>query len=184
MKNSLWFGQLLTIGLIVLFGIIAFTHTKKTEEITDEIVIDFDKDGTNDILEIVNNTKALLEEQSNDYVYTDIIWLVLKDTGYDFKSMINKDINDNKDYYGINIPNEKVDYRNFENIKKYFQKYITVIDDDKYQDGDIIFYKNDIGIYIENSIVHLKENTFVKEDLNDEYVYSHYRFILHEAKML
>ena len=47
-----------------------------------------------------------------------------------------------------------------------------------------LFKPGDIGIYIENSIVHLKENTFVKEDLNDEYVYSHYRFILHEAKML
>lgn len=181
MKNSLWFGQLLTIGLIVLFGIIAFTHTKNKEEPVEVKIIDYDKDGISDIEEIVKNSKSLLEETNSDYVYTDIIWLVLKDTGYEFKNMINKDINENKEYYGINYPDEKIDYRNYENIKKYFDKYITKIEDDNYQNGDIIFYKNDIGIYVDNEIIHLKEKVFIKESILDEHIYGHYRFIIKEA---
>ncbi|MDP4182013.1 MAG: DUF1287 domain-containing protein, partial [Bacillota bacterium] len=78
---------------------------------------DKDKDGLNDLddivegarKEIANKTKYKDAYYNGGYppdsegVCTDVIWRALKNAGYDFKKLIDKDINENLKDYSIGV---------------------------------------------------------------------------------
>lgn len=138
----------LTLGIVVLLGYNYFVFQDvfffiKGKVTIDKVICegDLDYDGISDMddivqgarLEIANHTKY----QSNYYeggyppenegVCTDVIWRALKNTGYDLKSNMQKDIAEHtKDYlWGVDVPDPNIDFRRVKNQYVFFEKYAT-----------------------------------------------------------
>ena len=115
---------MLVLFLILLLAVIAFFKTdvkgkfiKPKYEDVIKSDIDYDSDGLDDYTDILNGAKDFINEKpkykskyydggypTDEYrVCTDIIWYALKNAGYDFKTLIDEDIKNNKEEYDEDV---------------------------------------------------------------------------------
>ena len=131
--------------------------------------IDKDNDGIDDQTDILDGAKKYISTKpkykskyyntgypNDGYgVCTDVIAFALKDAGYDLQSLVNEHILANKDLYDIEVVDKNIDFRRVKNLKIYLdynaQILTTDINDiEKWQGGDIVVFKNHIGIVSDN----------------------------------
>lgn len=131
--------------------------------------IDKDNDGIDDQTDILDGAKKYIsmkpKYKSKYYntgypndgygVCTDVVAFALKDVGYDLQSLVNEHILANKDLYDIEVVDKNIDFRRVKNLKIYLdynaQILTTDINDiEKWQGGDIVVFKNHIGIVSDN----------------------------------
>ena len=131
--------------------------------------IDKDNDGIDDQTDILDGAKKYIsmkpKYKSKYYntgypndgygVSTDVVAFALKDAGYDLQSLVNEHILANKDLYDIEVVDKNIDFRRVKNLKIYLDynaiSLTTDINDiEKWQGGDIVVFKNHIGIVSDN----------------------------------
>ena len=131
--------------------------------------VDKDNDGIDDQTDILNGAKKYIsmkpKYKSKYYntgypndgygVCTDVVAFALKDAGYDLQSLVNEHILANKDLYDIEVVDKNIDFRRVKNLKIYLDynaiSLTTDINDiEKWQGGDIVVFKNHIGIVSDN----------------------------------
>lgn len=131
--------------------------------------IDKDNDGIDDQTDILDGTKKYISTKpkykskyyntgypNDGYgVCTDVVAFALKDAGYDLQSLVNKHILANKDLYDIEVVDKNIDFRRVKNLKIYLDYNaqsltIDINDIEKWQGGDIVVFKNHIGIVSDN----------------------------------
>ena len=88
-------------------------------------------------------------------VCTDVVAFALKDAGYDLQSLVNEHILANKDLYDIEAVDKNIDFRRVKNLKIYLDYNAVSLtkdinDIEKWQGGDIVVFKNHIGIVSDN----------------------------------
>lgn len=164
--------------ILALIGIVAYSYfiyqdcfyfiRPSIEVAVLEITSDKDKDGMNDLDDIVEGARKEIKNRTqyrSDYykggyppddegVCTDVIWRALSNAGYIIKDKIDKDIKENtNDYPRVNdSPDPNIDFRRVKNQYVFFTKYaqnltIEVYPGDKenlkeWQRGDIVVLKN------------------------------------------
>lgn len=85
-------------------------------------------------------------------VCTDVIWNGFMAAGYNIKSMIDTDIENNlEEYRTIEIPEPNIDFRRVKNLRVFFERNAEVLTPelavaDKWQPGDIVVFTNHIAI--------------------------------------
>lgn len=131
--------------------------------------IDKDNDGIDDQTDILDGAKKYISTKpkykskyyntgypNDGYgVCTDVVAFAFKDAGYDLQSLVNEHILANKDLYDIGVVDKNIDFRRVKNLKIYLdynaQSLTTYINDiEKWQGGDIVVFKNHIGIVSDN----------------------------------
>lgn len=163
----------LTLSLtIVLYGLYIFNYiphkkyTNKDFKIKTYISnVDKDNDEIDDQTDILNNARNYISRKpkykskyyktgypNDEYgVCTDVVAFSLKNAGYDLKTLVNEHIKSNKKLYKIKNIDENIDFRRVQNLKIYFNKTAIQLTSDinkieKWQGGDIVIFKNHIGI--------------------------------------
>ena len=169
--------------------------------------VDKDNDGIDDQTDILNSAKEYVSTkpkyQSKYYgtgypddeygVCTDVVAFALKDAGYDLMELVNEDIINNKDKYDIDVIDKNIDFRRVKNLDVYFKNNsISLTTDleqiDKWQGGDIIVFKDHIGIVSDkrnkNGVPFLIHHAYprqinyeedVLELYDKDYIIGHYR---------
>ena len=215
MKIFLRFGNVLVIILILLLVFIALDHFNylPSQIFSDsDFDIEFipsskdaDADGVVDYSDILNCAREFVGQKpkyksayysggypdDDYYVCTDLIWYALKEAGYDFKSLIDEDIKNNKEDYDIDIQDTNIDFRRVRNIQVFLDKYTEKLTTDAediaaWQGGDIVVYENHIGIVSDkrnedgqNYLIHHDGYHKYEEDgLTRKKIIGHYRFNL------
>lgn len=131
--------------------------------------IDKDNDGIDDQTDILDSAKKYISTKpkykskyyntgypNDGYgVCTDVVAFALKDACYDLQSLVNEHILANKDLYDIEVVDKNIDFRRVKNLKIYLDynavSLTTDINDiEKWQGGDIVVFKNHIGIVSDN----------------------------------
>ncbi len=131
--------------------------------------IDKDNDGIDDQTDILDGAKKYIsmkpKYKSKYYntgypndgygVCSDVVAFALKDAGYDLQSLVNEHILANKDLYDIEVVDKNIDFRRVKNLKIYLDYNaqsltIDINDIEKWQGGDIVVFKNHIGIVSDN----------------------------------
>lgn len=127
--------------------------------------VDMDGDGIDDQTDILNNVRKYIETKpkykskyyetgypNDEYgVCTDVVAFGLLDAGYDLMTLVNEDIQDNKDKYNIELVDKNIDFRRVKNLQVYFENNAISLTTDitdikEWQGGDIVIFKNHIGI--------------------------------------
>lgn len=127
--------------------------------------VDKDKDGVDDQVDILQgaldycNTKPKYKSKYYDSGYpddgygvcTDVVAFAMKAAGYDLMELVEKDIQEHPDNYGITEPDKNIDFRRVRNLQVFLRNYVDnlttdVFDVDNWQGGDIVIFKNHIGI--------------------------------------
>lgn len=127
--------------------------------------IDKDQDGIDDQTDILMNTRAYIATKpkykskyyetgySNDGygVCTDVVAIALLHAGYDLMELVNEDVKEHKEVYGIEKIDKNIDFRRVRNLKVYCKrKMISLTTDikeiEQWQGGDIVIFKSHIGI--------------------------------------
>ena len=166
--------SILTIGIIYtlyIFNIIPHKKYTNSDFNIDTYIssIDKDNDGTDDQTDILNNVREYVKTKpkykskyystgySNDEygVCSDVVAFGLLNAGYNLMELVNKDIINNKDQYNIEVVDKNIDFRRVRNLKIYFERnsinLTTNINDiSSWQGGDIVVFKNHIGIVSNN----------------------------------
>ena len=169
--------------------------------------VDKDNDGVDDQTDILNSAKEYISTNpkyeskyyatgypDDEYgVCTDVVAFALKDAGYDLMELVNEDIINNKDKYDIDVIDKNIDFRRVKNLDVYFKNNsISLTTDleqiDKWQGGDIIVFKDHIGIVSDkrnkNGVPFLIHHAYprqinyeedVLELYDKEYIIGHYR---------
>lgn len=151
------------------FGILQGRKYTSSEFEINEIQseIDYNNNGVDDYTDILNGAKIDAENKpkykseyyaggyppDNVGVCSDVIWRAFKNAGYSLKDMIDKDIENNRDDYDIEIVDRNIDFRRVVNLRVFFDKYATTLtndinDIDEWMPGDIVIFGNNkhIGI--------------------------------------
>lgn len=172
MKKSIILG--ISILLIVCFITIYVFIPRRTysaEEFGIELIttIDCNQNGIDDYRDIVigarkdatNHVKYKSAYYAGGYppmdegVCTDMVWRAFKEAGYDFKMMIDNDIQIAKEeYYALDkVPDPNIDFRRVGNLKVYFERNEVILTLDindiaSFQSGDIVIFGKDkhVGI--------------------------------------
>lgn len=180
-------------------------YDKDFDIITYKSSIDKDNDGIDDQTDILNNAKEYIKKKpkykskyyasgypDDEYgVCTDVVGYALLNSGYDLKLLVGNDINNNKEEYNIEKPDDKIDFRRVKNLKVYLDRNAISLTTDlndinSWQGGDIVVFKKHIGIIsnIRNSrgipyIIHHANPYQInyEEDILDYYgeIIGHYR---------
>lgn len=84
-------------------------------------------------------------------VCTDVVAFGMRNAGLDLRELVNADIEENRADYGIDVPDKNIDFRRVKNLKVYFEhtaKSLTtdINKTDEWQGGDIVVFKNHIGV--------------------------------------
>lgn len=198
---------LILTSILSYFGIISprkYTSSEFNIE-TIKSKIDFNNNGIDDYTDILNGAKIDAKNKpkyksvyysggyppDNVGVCTDVVWRAFKNAGYSLKDMIDKDIENNKEDYNIDIIDKNIDFRRVVNLRVFFDKYaITLTNDinkiDEWQPGDIVIfgdnqhigivsnYRNRSGVtyIIHNGGQPVREEDYLKRSV----VIKHYRF--------
>jgi hypothetical protein len=131
--------------------------------------IDKDNDGIDDQSDILNSVREYIATKpkykskyyatgypdDNYGVCTDVVAFGLLGAGYDLMTLVNEDIKNNKDKYNIDTIDKNIDFRRVNNLKIYFDNNAISLTTDIYdtiswQGGDIVVFKNHIGIVSDN----------------------------------
>ncbi len=219
MEKFLRFGNVIVLVLILILGYIALDHFNylpskifSDSDFDIEFVKsekDADADGVDDYTDILNGARKFVEKKpkyksayygggypdDGYYVCTDVIWYALQEAGYDFKTLIDEDIRNNKKDYDIDIQDTNIDFRRVRNIKVFLDKYTEKLTTDAediaaWQGGDIVVYEDHIGIVSDkrnedgiNYIIHHDGYHKYEEDgLTRKKVVGHYRFDLNTGE--
>lgn len=158
---------LVTIYLLYIFNYIPHKKYENKDFGIEKYIsnVDFDNDGIDDETDILESTKKYLATKpkykskyyiggypdDNYGVCTDVVSFGLKGAGYDLKKLVNEDINNHKELYGIDVIDENIDFRRVKNLKIYFENNAIKLTNDIYdisnwQGGDIVIFNNHIGI--------------------------------------
>ena len=215
MEKFLRFGNVIVLVLILILVYIAldyFNYLPSKIFSDSDFDIEFvksekdaDADGVDDYTDILNGARKFVEKKpkyksayygggypdDGYYVCTDVIWYALQEAGYDFKTLIDEDIRNNKKDYDIDIQDTNIDFRRVRNIKVFLDKYTEKLTTDAediaaWQGGDIVVYEDHIGIVSDkrnedgiNYIIHHDGHHKYEEDgLTRKKVVGHYRFNL------
>jgi len=162
---------ILILSTIVIIG---FFIPKKTYSASDFYIemittIDCNQNGLDDYQDIVlgarkdatNRVKYKSAYYAGGYppedegVCTDMVWRAFQEAGYDFKNMIDTDIQLAKnEYYALDkVPDSNIDFRRVGNLKVYFERNEEILTTDikdiaSFQPGDIVIFGKDkhVGI--------------------------------------
>lgn len=136
-----------------------------TEIVQYHSSVDKDNDGTDDQMDILNNALAYVQTRpvykSKYYetgypddrygVCTDVVGYALRKSGYDLRELVDEDIRKNPEDYDVDKPDKNIDFRRVKNLKIYFEHIAIslttdVNDIEQWQGGDIVVFKNHIGV--------------------------------------
>ena len=176
-KITIVFGLIMIIISIIIWYILYsfnyIPHKKYTNEDfnikTYISEVDKDGDGIDDQTDILNNVKKYIATNpkykskyygsgypDDEYgVCTDVVAFGLKDAGYDIMELLNEDVKANRELYDIDVVDKNIDFRRVENLKVYFDNTAISLTTDvnqieEWQAGDIVVFKNHIGIISDN----------------------------------
>ena len=138
-----------------------------------ESSVDKDGDGIEDQADILASaleyvaTKPLYRRKSykdgyptdRNGVNADVVAFALKGAGYDLKEMVNEDIRKDPEAYGIEEPDENMDFRRVENLIIFFERNAipvstNVSEIEEWQGGDIVVFSDHIGIVSDRRNIH------------------------------
>lgn len=127
--------------------------------------VDKDGDGVDDQADILEGALeyiALRPKYKSKYyqtgypddgygVCTDLTAYALKHAGYDIMVLLQEDLAKNPEGYSIEEPDSNIDFRRVKNLKVYFAHTavsltLDLSETDQWQGGDIVIFKNHIGI--------------------------------------
>ena len=171
-KKGILLGSLAVFALALIYVLYRFNylpHPKYSNEKfgieTYRSQVDRDGDGVDDQTDILQSVRAYLDTRpkykSRYYatgypddgygVCTDVVAFAMKAAGYDLMELVEKDIQEHPDDYGITEPDKNIDFRRVRNLQVFFRNYVDnlttdVFDVDNWQGGDIVIFKNHIGI--------------------------------------
>ena len=166
------------IGILIIFIITIFVllyvfniipHKKYYDKDFDidtyKSSIDKDNDGIDDQTDILGSAKEYIKSKpkykskyystgysDDEYgVCTDVVANALLNSGYDLMTLVNEDIQNNKEEYNIKKPDNNIDFRRVKNLKIYFKRTATMLTNDihdiaSFQGGDIVIFDKHIGI--------------------------------------
>lgn len=126
---------------------------------------DKDGDSVDDQTDILNSAKEYIAKKprykSQYYeagypddgygVCTDVVAQALFHSGYDLRELVNADILEHPDDYGIEEADSNIDFRRVKNLKVFFSHTAIPLSTDigdieEWQGGDIIIFEEHIGI--------------------------------------
>lgn len=162
------------IGIVIIISIFAYRHyqnpsikrpTGKYQVKQYHSNNDQDNDSIDDQVDILGNALEYISTkpkyQSKYYstgysddkygVCTDVVAHALKNAGYDLMTLIQEDIQNHPSDYAIDQPDINIDFRRVINLKVYFDHTAQILttdvkDFEDWQGGDIIVFRNHIGI--------------------------------------
>ena len=162
------------IAIVIIISIFAYRHyqnpsikrpTGKYQVKQYHSNNDQDNDGIDDQVDILENAIEYISTkpkyQSKYYstgysddeygVCTDVVAHALKNAGYDLMTLIQEDIQNHPSDYAIDQPDINIDFRRVRNLKVYFDHTAQILTTDvkdikNWQGGDIIVFRNHIGI--------------------------------------
>lgn len=174
MKKKTWFlgGICLGCGILACVSL-RYQHTstarlpdrygRGTEQLHS--LFDRDGDGVDDQADILEGALSYVETgpkyQSRYYkggypddgygVCTDVVANALKNAGYDLRELVREDIEKNRADYGIDEPDDRIDFRRVRNLQVFFAHTADELTTDlsdvaQWQGGDIVIFRNHIGI--------------------------------------
>ncbi len=160
-------GVFFVIFLLYYFNIIPHKYYFNSDfDIIDyESLIDKDRDGVFDQLDVLESARAYVETKpkyksqyyKNGYptdhygVCTDVVAFALKASGYDLQELIYEDIKKEPKAYSIEKIDKAIDFRRVVNLNVYFKRnHISLTTDLKkieaWQGGDIVVCPGHIGV--------------------------------------
>lgn len=160
---------LLVISVIFLYKYNVIPHPYYTNSdfgIEDyKSTMDKDKDGIDDQTDILKGVRAYIATKpqyksvyyaggypTDEYgVCTDVVANGLRAAGYDLRHLVDEHIRENRSLYDIEKPDNNIDFRRVRNLYVYFKDTAIELTTDvhqieEWQGGDIIVFKNHIGI--------------------------------------
>ena len=179
MKKKVAITILVCVCIIMCFFIYILTRYQNTsserlpDRYDEDIIqvqskVDKDNDGIDDQTDILQGALEYIDSHpkykskyyqtgypDDEYgVCTDVVAYALKNAGYDLRTLVDEDIENNPDDYNIDNPDKNIDFRRVRNLKIYFShtaiSLTTDIDEiEEWQGGDIVIFKNHIGIVSE-----------------------------------
>lgn len=127
--------------------------------------VDKDGDGRDDQTDILQGALAYIETRpkykskyyetgypDDEYgVCTDVVAKALKNAGYDLMELVQEDISENPQDYSLEKQDINIDFRRVKNLKVFFEHRAVSLTTDvtrieEWQGGDIVIFKNHIGI--------------------------------------
>lgn len=162
----------ISLGLLVLIAFVLMVLTPQRKYNDEEFGIttfvsekDKDMDGVDDQTDILANAKEYLASKpkyKSEYygggypdgeygVCTDVVAFALLGAGYDLRELVDADIRENQEQYGIEVVDKNIDFRRVNNLKMFFENNAEVLTTDvrdiaEWQGGDIVVFENHIGI--------------------------------------
>ncbi len=179
MKKKVAITILVCVSIIICSFIYILTRYQNTsserlpDRYDEDIIqvqskVDKDNDGIDDQTDILQGALEYIDSHpkykskyyqtgypDDEYgVCTDVVAYALKNAGYDLRTLVDEDIENNPDDYNIDNPDKNIDFRRVRNLKIYFShtaiSLTTDIDEiEEWQGGDIVIFKNHIGIVSE-----------------------------------
>lgn len=166
--------------------------------------IDADHDFLDDYTDMVRSARSYIETQpeyisayfaggyppEGQGVCTDVIWRAMDGAGYDFKAMIDADIQENASLYPLTngLPDPNIDFRRVVNLEVYFGRhFISLTTDvseiDQWQPGDIVVYDGHVAMVSDRRngegrpyiIHHAGYGPFEEDKLDYKPIRGHYR---------
>ena len=167
-------SAIFVIAIVIIISVFAYRHYQNPsiKRPTGKYQIkqyhssnDQDNDGIDDQVDILENALEYISTkpkyQSKYYstgysddeygVCTDVVAHALKNAGYDLMTLIQEDIQNHPSDYAIDQPDINIDFRRVRNLKVYFDHTAQILttdvkDFEDWQGGDIIVFRNHIGI--------------------------------------
>lgn len=167
-------SAIFVIAIVIIISVFAYRHYQNPsiKRPTGKYQIkqyhssnDQDNDGIDDQVDILENALEYISKkpkyQSKYYstgysddeygVCTDVVAHALKNAGYDLMTLIQEDIQNHPSDYAIDQPDINIDFRRVRNLKVYFDHTAQILttdvkDIEDWQGGDIIVFRNHIGI--------------------------------------
>ena len=167
-------SAIFAIAIVIIISVFAYRHYQNPsiKRPTGKYQIkqyhssnDQDNDGIDDQVDILENALEYISKKpkyqskyystgySNDEygVCTDVVAHALKNAGYDLMTLIQEDIQNHPSDYAIDQPDINIDFRRVRNLKVYFDHTAQILttdvkDIEDWQGGDIIVFRNHIGI--------------------------------------
>lgn len=155
------------VGLLYKFNVIPhkYYYNSHFGIMTYRSEVDKDGDGVDDQTDILNGVREYIATEpkyksvyyetgySNDEygVCTDVVANGFLAAGYDLMTLVNTDVLENPEDYDIDKPDILIDFRRVKNLYVYFQHTAIALTTDvtkieEWQGGDIVVFKNHIGI--------------------------------------
>ena len=172
-KHDIAVLALLLLCSIVFYVLTHYQHTSASRPEDDyqgripqlHSSVDRDDDGADDQLDILNgalnyvNTHPKYKSRYYETGYpddgygvcTDVVAYALKNAGYDLQTLVDTDIREHPEEYGITAPDKNIDFRRVRNLKVFLSRNAVklttnVSETEQWQGGDIVIFEGHIGI--------------------------------------